>query len=141
MEVAGRNKGALIIASDQIGVLGSELLSKPGTRERARAQLRAASGKEVRFLTGLCVLNTVTGARRTGIETCSVVFRCLSDTSIEDYVDREGPLDCAGSFKIEGLGIALFRSLRLSDPTALEGLPLILLCDYLGELDAPVLRP
>jgi MAF protein len=140
MEVAPRNPGSLVIASDQTGVLDGQLLSKPGTPDRARAQLRAASGKEVRFLTGLCVLDTTTGARRIGIEACSVMFRELSQTTIEDYVEREQPLDCAGSFKIEGLGIALFRSLRLNDPTALEGLPLILLCNHLQDLGAPVLR-
>jgi septum formation protein len=137
--VAACQPGAIVIASDQTGVLGDTVLSKPLTRAAACGQLRAASGREVVFLTGLCVVDTRSGIRRAGVERCTVRFRRLGEAEIEDYVAREQPLDCAGSFKVEGLGIALFRGLELGDPTALEGLPLIRLCEYLAELGAPVL--
>jgi septum formation protein len=139
--VAARHPTSLIIASDQCGELGGRLLNKPGDRARARAQLRAASGSTARFLTGLCVLDASSGAERFALDSCSVTFRQLSEATIEDYLEREQPFDCAGSFKVEGLGIALFSRLDVPDPSALEGLPLIRLVDFLGELGAPVLRP
>lgn len=131
---------AIIIGSDQVGVLDGTILNKPVTPERAREQLRAASGKELRFLTGLCVLDAATGESSIGIDTCRVRFRDLSDDEIADYVLRENPIDCAGSFKVEGLGIALFRSVSMDDPTALEGLPLIRLSAALRRFGLPVLR-
>jgi septum formation protein len=137
--VAMRHPGALIIASDQCGVLAGRLLNKPGNHATACEQLRAASGNEAQFLTGLCVLDAADGRERNAVETCRVSFRSLSEAMIEDYVRREQPLDCAGSFKVEGLGIALFDRLELPDPTALEGLPLIRLVEFLGDLGAPVL--
>ena len=139
--VATQYTEAIVIASDQVGVLAGRVLNKPGTRDAAVTQLLAASGKTVHFHTGLFVLDAATGRSRSGVETCSVSFRALSRSMIEDYVDREQPLDCAGSFKVEGLGIALFDALSVPDPTALEGLPLIRLTGYLAELGLPVLRP
>ena len=138
--VAQRHPDAIIVASDQVGVLDGRLLNKPGDTEAAFLQLRAASGREVQFLTALCVLDTRTGRRLAAVEPCTVRFRNLSDAVIRDYVAREQPLDCAGSFRVEGLGIALFQSLDLQDPTALEGLPLIRLSEHLAELGMPVLR-
>ena len=131
---------ALVIASDQVGATDGRLLGKPGTSERAEQQLRSISGRAVRFLTGLCVLDARSGRTASGVETCTVHLRELSDAAIRDYVRREQPLDCAGSFKVEGLGIALFRSLELDDPSVLEGLPLIRLVDFLGQFGVPVLR-
>lgn len=131
---------ALVIASDQVGATDGRLLGKPGTSERAEQQLQGISGRAVRFLTGLCVLDARSGRALSGVETCTVHLRELSDAAIRDYVRREQPLDCAGSFKVEGLGIALFRSLELDDPSVLEGLPLIRLVDFLGEFGVPVLR-
>ncbi len=130
---------ALIIGSDQVGILGGTMLNKPGSIEQACRQLRAASGREVRFLTGLTVLDTASGQSRSSVEICTVEFRELTDKAILDYVERERPLDCAGSFKIEGLGIALFRRVAIEDPTALEGLPLIRLTEFLGLFGLPVL--
>lgn len=138
--VATRYPDALIIASDQVGTLGEGILCKPGTPQAACAQLQAASGRTVAFLTGLYVLDSRSGAGRSGVVRSEVNFRTLSSAEIADYVAREQPLDCAGSFKVEGLGIALFSRLSLEDPTALEGLPLIRLCEFLAELGAPVLH-
>lgn len=137
--VAAAHPDALIIASDQVGVEGNRVLGKPGSIDAAIAQLCSISGREVRFLTGLCVLDTASRKQQVAVETCGVRFRTLSEASIRDYVEREQPLDCAGSFKVEGLGIALFEHLRLDDPTALEGLPLIRLTSFLKQLGVDVL--
>ncbi|MBK9667661.1 MAG: septum formation protein Maf [Gammaproteobacteria bacterium] len=130
---------AVIIASDQAGVAGDRLLGKPGSTETAIAQLHSVSAREVRFLTGLCVLDPASGQEHIAVETCRVRFRALNDASIRDYVEREQPLDCAGSFKVEGLGIALFEQLELDDPTSLEGLPLIRLTSFLAQIGINVL--
>lgn len=137
--VAMSRPDALIIASDQAGVEGDRLLGKPGSIEAAISQLRSVSGREVRFLTGLCLLDSASGKQLVAVEPCSVRFRTLSETSIRDYIEREQPLDCAGSFKVEGLGIALFERLRLDDPTTLEGLPLIRLTGFLAQMGVDVL--
>ncbi|MCB1875973.1 MAG: septum formation inhibitor Maf [Chromatiales bacterium] len=130
---------ALVIGSDQVAVLDGEILGKPGNRERAIAQLSAASGKRVRFLTGLCLLDSATGEAEVDVVPFDVVFRQLKPAHIETYVDREQPYNCAGSFKSEGLGIALFEALEGADPNALIGLPLIRLCRLLERHGLPVL--
>ncbi len=130
---------AVVVGSDQVGVLDGTILNKPGTTRGALEQLRAASGKEVEFLTGLCVLDTATGTHLKSVDVCRVLFRNLADAAIADYVEREQPLDCAGSFKVEGLGISLFRRVLMDDPTALEGLPLIRLTDSLQHFGLAVL--
>lgn len=137
--VAATHPDALIIASDQAGVESDRVLGKPGSIDAAIAQLRSVSGREVRFLTGLCVLNPASGKQLLAVEACAVQFRILSEASIRDYVERERPFDCAGSFKVEGLGIALFEHLMLDDPTALEGLPLIRLTSFLMQMGVEVL--
>ena len=131
--VAGDHPGALIIGSDQVAVLDDEVLGKPGDHARATAQLRSLSGRRVRFLTGLCLLDTRND--RTWVETVpfDVCFRPLDDARIERYLQQERPYDCAGSFRSEGLGITLFERLEGDDPTALIGLPLIRLTDFLAE--------
>jgi len=131
--VASRDRGAIVIASDQLGVLDGRPLHKPGTLEGACAQLRAASGQQVQFLTGLVVLQEASGRRLAALERCTVEFRELDARQIASYVERERPIDCAGSFKVEGLGIALFRRVSSDDPTVLEGLPLIRLTGFLAE--------
>jgi len=130
---------ALVIGSDQVAVCGTETLGKPGTVAGARAQLARLAGREVRFLTGLCLLDTVTGTVQIAVDTTRVMFRPLSAVEIEHYVEREMPLDCAGSFKSEGLGIALFESIEGKDPNALVGLPLIDLCRMLRNAGLDVL--
>lgn len=129
--VAGQFDNALIIGSDQVASMGDQRFGKPGTVERAVAQLRAMSGRTAVFDTALAVLNTRSG--RVQIETVptEVRFRHLSDDEIVRYVERERPLDCAGSAKSEGLGITLLDALSGDDPNALVGLPLIALARML----------
>ena len=129
--VADAYQDALIIGSDQVAVLNNKILGKPGSHENAVQQLSDASGHEVTFLTGLCLLNTKTGNCQVKAEEFSVVFRKLSDFQIENYLQREKPYDCAGSFKSEGLGISLFEKMEGNDPNALVGLPLITLINML----------
>ena len=121
----------LIIGSDQVAVLDSEILGKPNNYERAFAQLKAASAKQVIFKTGLCLLNAASHQIQICVEEFSVFFRELSDEQIHNYLIYETPYDCAGSFKCEGLGIALFNKLSGDDPNTLIGLPLIRLVEML----------
>ena len=131
--VAAAFPDALIIGSDQVAEMGGMIFGKPGTHERAVAQLRQLSGQTVNFFTGLCVLNSRTGiAEVCGVPTL-VGFRQLSDSEIENYLRREPAYNCAGSAKSEGLGIALLTKMHGDDPNALVGLPLIALCDLLRK--------
>lgn len=121
-----------IIGSDQVARLDDgQLLSKPGSFDAAIRQLTRSSGNTVTFLTGLALLNAATGEHQSHCETFKAHFRTLSRPEIEHYLGVEQPFDCAGSFKMEGLGIALFRSLEGKDPNSLIGLPLIALTDML----------
>lgn len=138
--VRDRFPDALIIGSDQCAELDGKILGKPGNHERAVAQLSAASGRSVAFHTGLCLLDTGSGERQEAVEPFRVHFRTLGREEIEDYVRREQPYGCAGSFKSEGLGIALFERMEGDDPTALIGLPLIRLCRMLVHIGMPVLK-
>lgn len=138
--VADRFPHALIIGSDQVAVLGEGILGKPGDHSRALAQLKAASGKEVVFQTGLCLLNAATGNAQVDVVEFRVTFRDLSDTQIENYLRREQPYNCAGSFKSEGLGIALFERMQGEDPNALIGLPMIRLISMLAMQGVDVLQ-
>lgn len=131
--VAGRFPGALIIGSDQAAACNGAIVGKPGNHERAVAQLAAASGRRVSFLTGLCLLDSTSGAARTGLVPYHVHFRRLGAAEIEAYLRAEQPYHCAGSFKSEGLGVTLFERMEGDDPTALIGLPLILLARWLRE--------
>ena len=129
--VAAGRRDALIIGSDQVAELDGDLLRKPGSIANACAQLAASSGHTVAFHTAVCVIDTRSGRRTSRIDHTQVQFRTLSSAEIERYVARERPLDCAGSFKCEGLGISLFEHIDSSDPTALIGLPLIALAQLL----------
>lgn len=122
-----------IIGSDQTCVLDGKITGKPGNFENAFKQLSLASGNTVRFLTGLCLLNPQKTVCLTLCEPFSVVFRDLSTNEIEHYLLTETPYDCAGSFRVEGLGIQLFKQLEGKDPNALIGLPLIGLFDLMRE--------
>jgi len=124
---------ALIIGSDQVAELDGALLEKPGSAERAHAQLAACSGRAVNFHTALCLLDTRDGKQRTHVDLTRVRFRRLDAAEITRYIEREQPLDCAGSFKCEGLGISLFERIENSDPTALIGLPMIALAQLLRD--------
>jgi septum formation protein len=133
--VVARCAGAVVIGSDQVADLSGKILGKPGTAERAHAQLAACAGHEVVFHTAIYVLDArgepVRGYAAT--DTTRVYFRTLDSAEIARYVERESPLDCAGSFKSEGLGVGLFERIVCEDPTALIGLPLIALCRLLRE--------
>jgi len=122
---------ALIIGSDQVAVVGAALLNKPGNHANAVDQLRRMRGKAVDFFTALCVLNVRAQRRQAVIVPVTVHMRELSDVEIERYLQAERPYDCAGSARIEGLGISLVARLECDDPTALIGLPLIELCAML----------
>jgi MAF protein len=130
---------ALVIGSDQVAVVGDEVLGKPGSVERACAQLARLSGQRVTFLTGLCLYNSAQQRVQVEVIPFTVVFRALNAQQIENYVRREQPLNCAGSFKSEGLGVALFERMEGDDPTALIGLPLIRLVSMLETEGVAVL--
>ena len=129
---------ALIIGSDQVAELGGEAIGKPGTLQKAREQLERLSGREVLFHTGLCLLDAASGNAQARVVTTDVVFRRLTAAEIDAYLAREPALDCAGSAKSEGLGIALLDRLGGEDPTALVGLPLIALSRMLRNAGVAV---
>ena len=139
LAVASRFRDALIIGCDQVAVGNGEVLGKPGTRENAVRQLRALSGSEAVFYTAVCVHNTSVGRSSIRVVPCRVTFRKLDDGTIDRYLAREQPYDCAGSAKAEGLGIALIAKMEGEDPSALIGLPLIALVDLLQEQGLNVL--
>lgn len=137
--VAPRFPDALLIGSDQVASLGAQRLDKPGSHANAVGQLRALSGRSAQFDTAVCVLDATSGAQWTRLVPCRVTFRRLSDTTIDAYLRREQPYDCAGSAKSEGLGIALIERIETDDPTALIGLPLIALTELLAVAGLSVL--
>ena len=131
--ISARHPDSLIIGSDQSAVLNGEKLSKPGNFENAFKQLSRASGQKITFQTGLCLLNTRTGNIQSSCVPYTVVFKELTPTMIENYLHKEEPYNCAGSFKSEALGIALFERFEGNDPNALIGLPLIELVNFLDN--------
>ena len=144
LEVAKSHSG-LIIASDQVATLGNgnneddEIFTKPGSRENAFLQLKKSSGKTITFLTGLVLLNTETLKIQNHVELFKVTFKQLSDNQILSYLNKEDVLNCAGSFKSEGLGIALFSSMEGNDPNSLIGLPTIQLIKMLAKENVHIL--
>lgn len=133
MALADQYPAHLIIGCDQVASLGNEILGKPGNHQAAARQLSLSSGQVVTFITGLSLLNSATGHCQTITDQFRVTFRELTSSQIDNYLDREKPWDCAGSFKSEGLGIALFSKLEGNDPNSLIGLPLIRLIDLLAH--------
>lgn len=123
--VAARKPQAIVIGSDQVAVLHGQPLGKPGTHERAAAQLARMSGQTVLFHTAVAVVQASRGFAQSSLATVTVRFRTLDAATIERYLLAEQPYDCAGSAKSEGLGIALLQAIESDDPTALIGLPLI----------------
>jgi septum formation protein len=136
--VAATHPGALVIGSDQAAERDGEILGKPGDHATAIAQLKAASGKYMKFHTGLCLWDGRTGTCQEYADQTRVAFRKLSDGEIERYLQAEEPYDCAGSFRSEGLGITLFEGIESNDPSALVGLPLIALCRFLRTAGIPL---
>ena len=139
--VSGDWPGALILGSDQVASLDGARLDKPGSHENAVRQLRLASGRTVRFDTGVALLDASTDRMVSVVVPCRVTFRTLGDALIEAYLRAERPYDCAGSAKAEGLGIALIARIDTEDPTSLVGLPLIAVTALLAGAGAPVLSP
>lgn len=137
--VAQRFPDAWVIGSDQAAVLmdaaqQQQILGKPGTEAHCIEQLRRCSGATVAFLTGVALVRASEPAAFEFVDTTRVTFRTLDDATIERYVMRESPVDCAGGFKSEGLGIALCAAIDSDDPSALIGLPLIRLCEVLRSV-------
>ncbi len=130
---------ALVIGSDQCSECRGVILGKPQSRERAIQQLSSAAGQAVVIWTGVAVYNPATQTSESRVVTTTVQFRALDRGAIERYVDQEQPLDCAGAFKAEGLGITLFESIQGDDPNALIGLPLIALTTLMAN--AGIARP
>ncbi len=125
------DKPSLVIGSDQVCVIDGKIVGKPHTTEKAIEQLLSQSGKAITFYTGLALFNTETAETQVVCEPFIVHFRELNETMVKNYVEKEQPLNCAGSFKSEGLGIALFEKLEGDDPNSLVGLPLIRLIQLL----------
>jgi septum formation protein len=136
--VAARFPDAVVIGSDQVALRGTDILGKPGTVERCREQLRASSGREVVFLTAVHVIDGSTGTIAAHVDRTVVQFRDLTDAEIVRYIERDNPLDCAGGFKAEALGIALFDRIESQDPTGLTGLPLSWLCGALRRAQVQI---
>lgn len=135
----GTPEDTIVIGSDQVADLDGVPLGKPGTHERAVAQLRAMRGRTVHFHTAVCVLRPRIGFDLCELDSVAVTFRALSDEDIETYLRLEQPYDCAGSAKCEGLGIGLLARIASDDPTSLIGLPLILTTRLLREAGLDVL--
>lgn len=133
----------LIIGSDQVATIDNQILGKPHNHEKAFAQLASFRNREVVFMTGLCLFNSSINRIQSSVENYKVRFRDLTESQLENYLSREQPYDCAGSFKVEGLGICLFEQLEGADFNTLIGLPLIALTRMLANegmdpLDQPV---
>jgi len=123
--VSTTHPDAVVIGSDQVADLDGQPIGKPGTHERAVAQLRAMRGRSIVFQTAVAVVCRAAGYEGTALVPVTVRFRDLADAEIEHYLRTEQPYDCAGSAKCETLGIALLDAIESDDPTALVGLPLI----------------
>lgn len=136
--IAMNHKNSVIIGSDQCAYLNGQILGKPGSHENAVKQLQQASGQEVIFYTGLCVMQLATGFQQVDCIQYRVGFKELKDSQIENYLITEEPYNCAGSFKSEGYGISLFSHMSGDDPTSLIGLPLIRLIAMLQEVGIEV---
>ena len=139
-DVARKFPDAIVIGSDQVASINGRCIGKPGAHSVATGQLLDSSGKQVDFYTGVAVIGKDLGFTQSHVEQFSVVFRTLTLNEIETYLKKEQPYDCAGSFKCEGLGIALFEKMIGNDPTALEGLPLIATCRLLTAAGLPILQ-
>ena len=133
--IKSKHPGAIIIGSDQALECNGKILGKPENYENAKKQLASMSGKSLIFYTGLCVLNSNTQVSEFDVIEYRVTFRELSNKDIENYLQKEQPYQCAGSFMSEKLGISLLADMEGNDPTALIGLPLIRLCEMLRKQD------
>ena len=133
-DVARQFPGSVVIGSDQVGICKGEVLEKPGSASRARAQLQWLSASAATFHTAVAVVHGEPSHALQFVDTTTVYFRALSDDEIDRYIAAERPFDCAGGFKCEGLGISLFTRIVAEDPTALVGLPLIVVARTLRQI-------
>lgn len=131
--VAALRSEALVIGSDQVGVLGDTLVGKPGSHDAAVGLLLAASGRTMQFISAVCVLDAPSGRQRTASVVTNVRFRELNRERIEDYLRRDRPYQCAGAFRSESLGVALIHAMESEDPSAILGMPLIRLTAMLED--------
>ena len=129
--IVSKNNNSLIIAADQALQCDKKILGKPGNYNKAKEQLIFMSNRSLTFYTGLCLINTKTKIIEEDVVSFRVDFRKLTESEIENYLVKEKPYDCVGSFKSEKLGISLLKKMNGDDPTALIGLPLIRLCKML----------
>ncbi len=127
----------LVIGSDQMGLFNNQSLDKPGTKDKAIFQLKKMQGQTHQLLTAVTV--TAQGQSFHHVDITELTMRSLSDMQIKNYVDLENPIDCAGSYKIEGLGISLFEKVQTKDPSAIIGMPLMALTQILEKLNIKVL--
>ncbi len=139
-KVAETRPDGLIIGSDQVGLLDGCILGKPGSHEAALAQLMAASGRTMRFVSAVCLLDARSGRRQVARAVTRVNFLPLARDAVEVYLRRDEPYDCAGSFRSESLGVALIDSMESDDPTAILGMPLIRLARMLAVEGVDVLH-
>jgi len=139
--IANARPGAVVVGSDQVATLAGRILGKPGSAANAASQLAECAGRSVEFLTGVCVLDgrSPRAEPLLHLDITRAVFRPLTRAEIKCYVERENPVDCAGGFKSEGLGIALFDRIDSQDPTGLIGLPLIWLSRALAQIGFKIL--
>jgi len=132
--IATTNSNAIVIGSDQVAVFNHKIIGKPGCFENAFKQLKSFSGNQLTFITGVTVVCLTQHRETYKYSEVTVQFKQLSDQQIKNYLLKDEPYNCAGSFKIESLGISLFESVESDDPTSLEGLPLIIVCRLLSSL-------
>lgn len=138
--VASTQPNAWVIGSDQVATFEQKILGKPGNFQNAFEQLASFSGKQVKFITGVCLYHLQKEICSYRFSETIVYFKNLSENTIEQYLKRDTPYDCAGSFKVESLGVSLFEQVISDDPTALEGLPLISLCQLFASSGIDILQ-
>ena len=140
--VASQFPNTVVVGADQVAELNGTILGKPVNHQQAVKQLTAQAGKRVLFHSGLAIVRIQADGemqQHSLINTTEVTFRPLSQKQIEQYLLTEQPYDCAGSFKVEGLGISLFTAINSNDPTSLIGLPLIDLCSALPQFSINII--
>jgi septum formation protein len=132
--VAALHAGAILVGSDQMAILDGEIVAKPGTEGRAVEQLMHLAGRTHELWTSVAVMDTRSGRELSHTEAWEMTVRALTREEAERYVEADGPLDCAGSYRFESRGAAIFTSVRGCDPTAITGLPLVALAQMLREV-------
>ncbi len=137
--VAARAPDALVIGGDQVGLVDGRVLTKPGSAAAALEQLTSLAGRSHHLLTALAVLWPAGGFRAETLDRTELAMRAWTRAELRAYVERDQPLDCAGSYRLEALGVALFERIVGDDPSAIEGLPLMTLTGLLLRAGVPVL--